>query len=67
MLEPLVIVRILLWVGKVSDWFGGSLICGGGGGGGLTSVLTWGLALFGIGYVIYGTVRGFLICGVGEG
>jgi hypothetical protein len=39
-LEPLVIVRIVPWVGKVSGCCGGSWICGRGGGGGLTLVLT---------------------------
>jgi hypothetical protein len=67
MLEPPVIVRIVPWVGKVSDCCGGSWICGRGGGGGLASVLTGGLTLFGIGYVICGTTGGYVICGVGEG
>jgi hypothetical protein len=48
-LEPPVIVRIVPWVGKVSDSYEGSWICGGVCGGKLASVLTWGLALFGIG------------------
>jgi hypothetical protein len=56
-LEPLVIVRIVPLVGKVSSHCGASWICGGGGGDGLTSVLTWGLVLFGIGYVICGTAE----------
>jgi hypothetical protein len=45
---------------------GGSWIYGGGGGG-LASVLTWGLVLFGTGYVICGTAGGYIICGVGDG
>jgi hypothetical protein len=58
MLEPLVIVRIVPWVGKVSDCCAGSWICAGGGGGELASVLilVLALALFGVGYVICGTV-----------
>jgi hypothetical protein len=61
-----VIVRIVLWVGEASTCCWGSWICGGGGGG-LASVLTWGLVLFGIGYVICGTAGGYVICGVGNG
>jgi hypothetical protein len=38
-LEPLVIVRIVPWVGKASAYCGGSWICGRGGRG-LASVLT---------------------------
>jgi hypothetical protein len=59
-LEPPVIVKIVSWVGKVSVCCGDSWICGRGGGGGLGSVLTWGLALFGIEYMICGSVRGML-------
>jgi hypothetical protein len=55
------------WMGKVSYCCEGSWIGGGGGGSGLASVLTWGLALFGIGHVICGTTRGYAIYGVGEG
>jgi hypothetical protein len=40
MLEPPVIVRIVPWVGKVLDCYGGSWICGGGGGRGLASIST---------------------------
>jgi hypothetical protein len=39
-LQPHVIVRIVPWVGKVSDYGGGSWICDEGGGGGLALVLT---------------------------
>jgi hypothetical protein len=53
-------VRIVSWVGKVSSCYEGSWNCGGGGGGGLISILTWGLVLFGIGYVICGTAGGML-------
>jgi hypothetical protein len=56
--------RIVLWVRKVSDCDGSSWICGGGG---LASVLTLGLTLFGIGYVICGTAGGYVICRVGGG
>jgi hypothetical protein len=66
-MEPPVIVRIVLWVGKVSGCYRGSWICGRGGGRGLTSVLTWGLVLFGIGYVICVTAGGYIICEVDEG
>jgi hypothetical protein len=31
----------------------------------LTLILTWGLVLFGPGYVICGTASGYVVCGVG--
>jgi hypothetical protein len=54
-------VRIVSWVGKFLGCCRGYWICGGGGGGRLTLILTWGLALFSIGYVICGTVEGDML------
>jgi hypothetical protein len=65
--EPPVILRIVSWVGKVSDCCECSWICGGGGSGGLDSVLTWELVLFSTRYVICGTAGGYVIYGIGEG
>jgi hypothetical protein len=62
MLEPLVIVRIVSSVRKVSVCCGGSQICSGGGGGGLVSSLFCWFVLFGVGYV-----RGYVICGASRG
>jgi hypothetical protein len=62
-----VIVRLVSWVGKLSVCCGGSWICSRGGGSGLGSGLICGLVLFGIGYVIYGTGGGYIICEVDEG
>jgi hypothetical protein len=65
--EPLVIVSMVPWVGKVLVCCGGSwACCGGGGRGGFGSVLTW-LVLFSVGYVICGIARGYVICRTVEG
>jgi hypothetical protein len=55
-LEPLVIVSMVPWVGKFSGCCGGPCACcGGGGSGGFCSVLTWlELVPLGTGYVICG-------------
>jgi hypothetical protein len=62
-----VIIRIVPWVGKLLVYCGGSWICSGGGGGRLGSSFICGLTLFGIGYMICGTGRGYTIYGVDEG
>jgi hypothetical protein len=62
-----VIVRIVPWVGKVLACCRGSWISGGGSSGGLASVLTCGLVLFAIGYVICGIGGGYVICGADKG
>jgi hypothetical protein len=51
----------------VSACYGGSWICSGGGGGGLVSGWLCWFGLFGIGYVIHGTHRGYVICRAGIG
>jgi hypothetical protein len=63
-LEPPVIVRIVTWVGKISDCCGGSQFCGGGGL--ALSLFCW-LVLFGVGYVICGTSGGYIIYEAGGG
>jgi hypothetical protein len=52
-------------VGKVSVCCEGSWICGRGGGGWLALVLTWGLVLFGTGYVICRTAGRYVIWATG--